>query len=163
MSASKAGSKPGWKSWAALCLLVVCTAGCKVTGGSQDARAAGEQGIRDVVNRTMAAVVEGDMPKYLRFFDPNGAHVLPNRPIDYGVAERKGGFPPGYAITMRIEKVEVARSGDLGYAFGDYQQARQDAKTGELKHLTGKWMTVFRRQPDGSWGAVADTYNVDTP
>ncbi len=36
-----------------------------------------------------------------------------------------------------------------------------DAKTHELTDTTGKWMSVFRKQPDGSWGAVADTYNVD--
>lgn len=151
-----------WKSLAPVWVLMAC-AGCQRHAGSQDSQAAGEQGIRQVVAATEAAVVRRDMRQYLRYFAPNAAHVLPNRPIDYGVAQRKGGFPPGYAVTMRIEKVAVAHSGDLGYAFGDYQQARQDARTGEIKHMTGKWMSVFQRQPDGTWGAIADTYNVDTP
>ena len=34
-------------------------------------------------------------------------------------------------------------------------------KSGALVHTVGKWMSVFRKQPDGSWGAVADTFNVD--
>jgi hypothetical protein len=24
-------------------------------------------------------------------------------------------------------------------------------------------MSVFKKQPDGTWGAIADTYNVDPP
>jgi ketosteroid isomerase-like protein len=144
-----------------VCALVVC-AGCQVTNAPSRVQADGERGIRDLVASTMDAVVSRDMKQYLRYFDPQGAHVLPNRPIDYGVADRKGGFPPGYAVTMRIEKVEVSRSGELGYAFGDYNQTRQDPQTGALNHYTGKWMSVFRKQPDGSWGAIADTYNVDT-
>jgi ketosteroid isomerase-like protein len=60
-------------------------------------------------------------------------------------------------VTIRAE---VAASGDLGYAFGTYQQTAPD-KSGALVNSVGKWMSVFRKQPDGSWGAVADTYNVD--
>lgn len=146
----------------AACLLLA-SAGCRGSGGSSAVQAAGERGIRDRIAATQQAVVRKDMRTYLQFFDAHGAHVLPNRPIDYGVAQRKGGFPPGYSVTMRIEKVEVAQSGELGYAFGDYQQSRLDQQTGSLKHSTGKWMTVFRRQADGSWGAIADTYNVDSP
>lgn len=146
------------KAWLAVSVLVAC-AGC-ATSRNRGSQAADEQAIRDVVDRTMAAVVEKDMAKYVRYYGPNAAHVLPDLPITYGESKRRRDFPPGYAVTMRTEKVEV--SGDMGYAFGDFKLAREDTQTGELKHSTGKWMTVFKRQPDGSWGAVADTHNVDT-
>ncbi len=63
---------------------------------------------------------------------------------------------------MATVKVEVADSGDLGYAFGTYEQTAPD-KSGSLVNSVGKWMSVFRKQQDGSWGAIADTYNVDPP
>jgi ketosteroid isomerase-like protein len=139
-------------------------AGCGRGAGSKAAHAAGEQAIRDLVSRTVAAAGRKDMEQYLRFYGPNAALVLPGLPITYGVgAPRKNGFPPGYAIKMDTAKVEVADSGDLAYAFGTYEQTAPDPKTGSLANSVGKWMCVFRKQPDGTWGAIADTYNVDPP
>jgi ketosteroid isomerase-like protein len=57
--------------------------------------------------------------------------------------------------------VGVSKSGDIAYAFGTYEQTAPNRKTKKLEDTVGKWMAVFARQPDGSWGAVADTYNVD--
>jgi ketosteroid isomerase-like protein len=64
---------------------------------------------------------------------------------------------------MDTAKVGVSTSGDLAYAFGTYEQTAPDPKTKKLADSVGKWMAVFAKQPDGSWGAVADTYNVDPP
>lgn len=41
--------------------------------------------------------------------------------------------------------------------------AKVPDRSGRLQNTVGKWMSVFKKQPDGSWGAVADTYNVDPP
>ena len=129
-----------------------------------DPRAADEQAIRDVVTRTMDAAAKGDMDTYLRFYAPNAALVLPGLPIKYGLAApRKNGFPEGYEIKMDTAKVEIASAGDMGYAFGTYEQTAPDARTKKLTDTVGKWMVVFGKQPDGSWGAIADTYNVDPP
>jgi len=126
--------------------------------------AADENAIRQLVVQTVEAAGRRDMDTYLKFYGPNAALVLPGLPITYGVeSPRKNGFPDGYAIKMDTAKVEIARSGDLGYAFGTYEQTAPDAQTKALADTTGKWMAVFKKQPDGAWGAVADTYNVDPP
>jgi ketosteroid isomerase-like protein len=69
-------------------------------------------------------------------------------------------FPDGYAIKMVTTNTEFSAAGDLGYALGTYEQTAPD-KSGALVHTVGKWMSVFRKRQDGSWGAVADTFNVD--
>ena len=139
------------------------TVGCHGGAGTPAARVVDEQAIRDLVTHTVEAAGRKDMEAYLRFYAPNAALVLPGLPITYGVGgPRKNGFPPGYAIRMDTVKVEVAASGELAYAFGTYAQTAPD-KTGGLIDSVGKWMCVFRKQPDGSWGAIADTYNVDPP
>ncbi len=149
----------------ALTASLAMAAGCG--GGAApaaDTRPADEKAIRDLVTQTVDAAAKRDMDTYLRFYAPNAALVLPGLPITYGVASpKKNGFPEGYAIKMDTAKVEIARSGDLGYAFGTYEQTAPDPKTHALADSVGKWMVVFQKQPDGSWGAIADTYNVDPP
>jgi ketosteroid isomerase-like protein len=58
--------------------------------------------------------------------------------------------------------VEVARSGDLAYAIGTYTLTMKDSQ-GKPIADRGKFMEVWKRQPDGKWKAVADTYNSDLP
>jgi ketosteroid isomerase-like protein len=146
---------------------VALSLGCSKEGGhtaagNAAATAGDEKAIRDLVTQTVAAAGRKDMDTYLRFYGPDPALVLPGIPIKYGVdTTRKNGFPEGYAIKMDTAKVEIASAGDLGYAFGTYEQTAPDAKTHALADTTGKWMSVFRKQADGSWGAVADTFNVD--
>jgi ketosteroid isomerase-like protein len=143
----------------------VITSGC---GGQPDgggaSHAADEKAIRDLVVQTVEAAGRRDMDTYLRFYAPDAALVLPGMPIQYGIkAPRENGFPEGYAIKMETAKVAIARAGDMGYAFGTYEQTAPDPNTKALTDSVGKWMAVFQKQPDGSWGAVADTYNVDPP
>jgi ketosteroid isomerase-like protein len=71
-------------------------------------------------------------------------------------------LPTGYAIKMVTAKTGFSDSGDMGWALGTFEQTAPD-KTGALVQSVGKWMSVFKKQPDGTWGAVADTYNVDPP
>jgi ketosteroid isomerase-like protein len=142
---------------------VALGAGCSEQKAAGN-HAADENAIRQVVVQTVDAAARGDMDTYLKFYGPNAALVLPGLPITYGVeSPRKNGFPEGYAIKMDTAKVEIASAGDLGYAFGTYEQRAPDAKTKELTDTTGKWMAVFKKQPNGTWGAIADTYNVDPP
>jgi len=54
----------------------------------------------------------------------------------------------------------VAASGDLGYAVGTWQLTGKSRK-GEPVSLTGKYMTVWKKQADGSWKVVADMGNAD--
>jgi ketosteroid isomerase-like protein len=126
--------------------------------------AADEKAIRDLVVQTVEAAGRKDMDTYLRFYAPNAALVLPGMPITYGIsAPKENGFPEGYAIKMDTAKVGLSQAGDLAYAFGTYEQTAPNSKTKKLEDTVGKWMAVFAKQADGSWGAVADTYNVDPP
>jgi ketosteroid isomerase-like protein len=146
---------------------VALGAGCSKQGAVSNeavSHEADENAIRQVVVQTVEAAARGDMDTYLKFYGPKAALVLPGLPITYGIeSPRKNGFPAGYAIKMDTAKVEIASAGDMGYAFGTFEQTAPDAKTKALADSTGKWMAVFKKQPDGRWGAIADTYNVDPP
>ncbi len=147
-------------TWAALAATLIFTLGCGRSDPGGNSRAADEKALRDLVDRTVAAAGRNDMQAYLKYYAPKAALVLPGLPITEIKGPLQNSFAPGYAIKMVTIRAEVSTSGDLGYAFGTYQQTAPD-KSGALVNSVGKWMSVFRKQPDGSWGAVADTYNVD--
>jgi ketosteroid isomerase-like protein len=67
-------------------------------------------------------------------------------------------------MSMRWQPIsaEISKSGDLGYTVGSYTITRTDEK-GDLVVGTGKYLTVWRLQKDGSWKVEFDTGVPDTP
>jgi uncharacterized protein (TIGR02246 family) len=66
----------------------------------------------------------------------------------------------GVSIVFTNTGVEVSRSGDLAWDHGTYQFTEIDKKGHSMKG-TGKYLTVWKKQSDGSWKAVADMDNTD--
>jgi len=58
-------------------------------------------------------------------------------------------------------KAEIARSGDLGYTYGNYEFITMDSLQKESKTY-GNYVTIWKRQADGSWKYVLDG-GVSTP
>lgn len=59
-------------------------------------------------------------------------------------------------------RADVAASGELGWTTGSYELTRLDAQG--VPHVRrGKYVTIWRRQVDGSWRAVLDGGNPDSP
>jgi ketosteroid isomerase-like protein len=69
---------------------------------------------------------------------------------------------PGFALKWNSTKVDVAESGTLGYVTGTFELSLQDS-SGKTLTRTGKYQTVWRKQPDGQWKAVADLAAFDSP
>jgi ketosteroid isomerase-like protein len=149
----------------ALALFCGSLVGCGKTATDTDtasANAQGEAEIRSLLAATEKAAASKDMKAYMLYYHPDAALVMPNGPITFGIKPGAGErpFPQPYEIAMKTHKVEV--SGDLGYALGTYEQTMPDPVTKVVEFSVGKWMTVFKRQENGKWGAIADTYNVET-
>ncbi len=68
---------------------------------------------------------------------------------------------PGMSLRFQTTKVEVAKSGDMGYAVGVYQWVSKDAK-GKDYHENGKYCETWKKQADGSWKCIVDIWNADT-
>ena len=64
-------------------------------------------------------------------------------------------------LTWRPVKSDASASGDLGYTFGSWESVTVD-KDGKETRGYGVYITVWKRQPDGSWRYVFDGGN-DTP
>jgi len=64
-----------------------------------------------------------------------------------------------FSVTFASDKVET--SGDLAYARGHFTQKHEDPKTQRIITDTGTYLTVYRKQADGSWKAVEDFIAAD--
>lgn len=58
---------------------------------------------------------------------------------------------PGSSLSWEPIRAEIAASGDLGYTFGRYTLS-----DGETIKTHGVYVTIWKKQPDGSWKFVLD-------
>ena len=70
---------------------------------------------------------------------------------------------PALSLTFQASKVEVAKSGDLGYTQGSYKMSMTDPATKKVVNDHGSYVTTYRKQADGSWKAVADIATSEVP
>jgi ketosteroid isomerase-like protein len=69
---------------------------------------------------------------------------------------------PSFESTSKLAGLDVSSAPDLAYTMGSFQ-ARMIGEDGDLVMEPGKWLSVWKKQPDGSWRIVVDTYNTDIP
>ena len=63
---------------------------------------------------------------------------------------------PNFKMSLSHEKTEVAASGDLAYRRGSYKISATNPQTKKVEDIDGTYLTVFRKQADGSWKIVED-------
>ncbi len=64
----------------------------------------------------------------------------------------------GTSLTWEPEGARLAASGDLGYTWGTYVSTQPGAD-GEPEVERGRYLTIWRRQADGSWKVELDMGN----
>jgi uncharacterized protein (TIGR02246 family) len=69
---------------------------------------------------------------------------------------------PGLDLSWEPMKVEVAKSGDIAYLYGAYSLTMTDAKGKPVADF-GKNVEIWKKQADGSWRCIVDTWNSDLP
>ena len=95
------------------------------------------------------------------FFADDAAMAYPGEQLVRGkqpIREASQAFAqdPNLNVTFRANKVQVAKSGDLAYARGQYMLTSTDPSTDQPQSSRGYYLTVWQKQADGSWKAVED-------
>ena len=130
-----------------------------------DTRAADEAAIRAAVIDWSKAAQAKDANKATSFYADDAMQFADKGPLVKGKDNIRIGWEqmlamPGPGLTFATTGVEVARSGDLAYEYGTYDFATKDKK-GEITDEKGKYVTVWKKQADGSWKVAADIDNRD--
>jgi uncharacterized protein (TIGR02246 family) len=106
----------------------------------------------------------GDVNTCLEFYTDDASVLFPDRPPTKG-REAIEAILEGYAAAgtklASVNPVKVGSSGDLGYYAGTYQLDTPSGDGSTMKE-SGKFVTLFRLQADGSWKAVIDSLIRDT-
>jgi uncharacterized protein (TIGR02246 family) len=131
-------------------------------GGVADAAA-----IRALDEQWSATAAKNDVEGTIAFYADDAVLLPGNAPI---ARDRKsireswaGLLGPNTAVSWKVSKVEVAKSGDIGYLYGTYSLAIRDPKGGATVSDTGKLVEIWKKQADGRWKCIVDTYNSDLP
>jgi ketosteroid isomerase-like protein len=140
-----------------LAIAGVCLAG--------DSRA--EQALRDADDAWSKAAASKDLDKTVSYYSTDATVLPPNA----SAATTKEAIKkiwqdllasPGLTISWKATKVEVAKSGDLGFVSGTYEMAMNDA-SGKPVNDHGKYVEVWEKKADGKWKCGTDTWNSDLP
>jgi ketosteroid isomerase-like protein len=108
-----------------------------------------------------------DLDKAVAFCDEQGSLLWPNAPRATGKSAiaktTASAFAiPDFKLEWHPDQVEVARSGELGYTSGTYTWTFKDA-SGKPASDKGKYLTIWKKQQDGSWKVLLDMFNTDLP
>lgn len=70
--------------------------------------------------------------------------------------------PQQYHLTWTPTDAVMSSEGDMGYTWGHFEGRSKDAQ-GNPVLTSGRYMTIWRKQPDGSWKVVLDAGADDAP
>ena len=153
---------------AAVVACFVCLSGCNQQATQTppaDTRAADEAAVRAASAEWAKVATAKDLEKTLSYYAEDASMFPPNMPIVTGSEARRKMWTTLFAPTELVfsnaaTKVEVARSGDLAYEIGTFEESFKNAKGSPVK-LVGKYVVVWKKQAGGQWKAVVDIFNTD--
>ena len=149
------------KSATILALGAVALAGCDKTAESKVDTAAIEKQIRDKEAAWMAAYNSHDAAALASNYAEDAVLANPDTPLVSGldaIRKETAGFAadPNLKMEFSSDRIGVASSGDLAYSRGHYSMTYTDPDTKKPADSSGTYLTVYRKQADGSWKAVED-------
>ena len=153
-----------------VCLaLAVLTVGCaNAPAPPPDTRAADLQAVKDVEAAWVKDTATKDADKWASYFAEDGSGLYPAAGTLNGKPAIKAAMAPYFAdpnfsLTFQSTRTMASKGGDMVYSQGTYTMTMTDPKTKNLMTDKGKYLTVYSKQADGSWKAIADTFNSDSP
>lgn len=107
----------------------------------------------------------GDTEATLTFWAEDAVMMPPGSPPLRGKAAIRGFVEagaqvPGFSVRWEPLEAHVAASGDMAYLIERNQITMPDS-TGTLITESNKTVTVWRKEPDGTWKNVVDMWNAD--
>lgn len=132
-----------------------------------DSRAADAAALQALDEQWSATAAKHNLAGTVAFY-ANDAVLLPaNAPIATDQKSIRASWAallgPNTAVSWKVSKAEVARSGELGYLYGTYELSINDPQGGPPVHDTGKLVEIWKKQTGGNWKCIVDTYNSDLP
>ena len=125
-----------------------------------------EQELRALDRAWSDAANRKDLDAVVSYMADDGETLAPNEPAARGKAAIRASWSrllalPGLSIRWEPLRVEVAKSGEIGYTSGTYTLSYTGAD-GKTASDRGKYLEVWKKV-NGKWKCTSDAYNSDLP
>src|ERR1039458_27276 len=109
-----------------------------------------------------------DADRIAAHYADNGNVMFPNSPTmtgkdAIGKTMKDVLADSNWSLALQSVQVEVSRGGDLGYARGTYVLTATDPASTKVATENGRFVTIFRKEADGSWKALQEISNATAP
>jgi ketosteroid isomerase-like protein len=152
-----------------LCLIPACAAAAAAHTSVDlgDNHASDEALLRALDEQWSATAAKNDIDGTVAFYAENAVLLPPNAPIATDARAIRtswaGLLSPNTTLSWKVSGAEVASSGELGYVYGTYAMTIADPQDGAPAHDIGKFVEIWKKQLNGQWKCIVDTYNSDLP
>jgi uncharacterized protein (TIGR02246 family) len=155
----------------ALVVLLVAAVGCSNTpttpAPAPDTRAADVEAVKQVEAAWNKDYASKDAGKLASYFTEDASGLYPGAPTLKGREAIKASLAPlaadpNFSLTFQSDRAMASKGGDMVYTQGTYTMTVTDPKSKKPVTDKGKYLTIFVKQADGSWKAVADVSNSDS-
>ena len=132
----------------------------------QSTNQADVEAINNVREAHIAALNDGDVDAWVAAFTDGGVQMPPNAPANLGSESIRAWSqtflaPFRAAFTLVVDEVRVA--GDWAFERGTYTINLTPKAGGEPMQDIGKYITIYERQPGGTWSIARDIWNSNNP
>ena len=121
--------------------------------------------INDIWERYAASLNAGDVSRWLDLWTEDGVQMPPDEPAVVGkeqIRARNSAVLDQFTFNMEdITNLEVEESGNLGFARGRFHATLTPKGGGDPLVVDGKYLTILRKQADGSWRIHRDAFNLN--
>jgi len=151
-----------------LLLTLGCTAAVESSGQEIDLEA--ERSLLLETDRAQAeaySTSENPLDTIFASFADDARVLAPGIPMAEGREASRAVFEklrslPGYSLEYSPVIAEVGGAADLGYTIGTYHM-KLPGSDGIIADIDGKYLTIWKRQPDGTWKVAVDMFNANGP
>lgn len=140
-----------------------------VTGCGQPQRPSYEEdlaAITDFNARYLGAINDEDIATLSSLTTEGHVILIPNREPIVGKAANdaaNGGAFERFTFDETWTPVETVIDGDLGFQRGTFTTVATPRGDGQRLEVSGSFMRIYQRQPNGEWRMTRDMFNSSTP
>lgn len=125
----------------------------------------GEQFLYQLDEKFAAETAKGGGAAFASWFAPDAVTLANGKAPVVGhdaIAAQATWTPQSYQLTWTPEGARLGPGGDMGFTWGHYQGVSKDAE-GNPVTTSGRYITVWKKQPDGQWKVALDASNDGPP
>jgi len=145
--------------------LVLMAAACNRTA---DLQSDGAQAILNTETQWNKDYLSRDPEKLMTYYADDAVLMPPGLQPSVGkdsIRDLMKAMASDPALTLKFHaaRIEIARSGDIGYSQGSYTMTMTDPHTKKVVTDRGSYVTTYHKESDGQWKAVADIATSEVP